>query len=961
MNEEQNMKAFVGKKELLGLAKRGSFMITDERQLDIIIEDPNKPLVVEDADMGFSTEYSPLYKDRDSLVDKVRKAKENGAELFEVSYDFFYGGKVRTLFPDSEKTIQAYKVIYDVVNSYGMGFSASVINPLDLGGGYVKTHEEVGYSYQYQEGAVHKDGSYSVELELQVQWMNNKGPVFLELDHVLVFAFREKQIGDSNYFVVKPEEILNISESAVYVKEDEVSVTQRGYGCGHLNIHGTWEDRKEGYNRCLAVAVYRTQEMDYFAPYALDYITGVIDKHAEAGIVYRGFYSDEMHIQFDWGLDSHFGFNEVPTRYLTPNMAKEYAKRYGEKFADFAKYLVYFSYHQHDFLTNAEGEAASQHVMGETPEEIYQTWLLRKRYFDLLNEKVVSLSIGAKEYAEKLFGHDIWCRGHATWVEAPALDRNYPGACYGKRHDPQYSHYDYHKDFYYSSSVIEALAACYNYFTWNDYFTGGGTDHGEDGYSDRNYYTQAFGISLADLNKNHYGYAHAWGEPDEVVRRFNAVGNTYGTGPARDDFGDRIVQGIDGRLTDVLAIYPLDLVDVEERFGTWMVQYGYCNYMTEDKFLEYASLDENGKLVVNHREYKAIVFLFEPFVHDRTLEILEKFLNHGGKVLWMSMPPVINLEGKGIEKWNELFGIKKMEAACCGLKAEGKKVQFISDVETEEMEILSELLPDLVYPFEAEDDVNIIAAIDGQPAAAAKAYPMGGTAVYAGFRVRDDQSESTGKDVSTLFDLLKYMGAYSPDGGEIISRPAEARYVINRFANGAVSMANHYRTFYEDYDGIHSRDPKKDAEYLAGRVLPPIEIELNGKVIFGHSVTYSGTDALTWRVDEQGNLAGFAGRNSTGITVDGQEYHFTSKPGRLAFTVFENGFLPEVKSDGILMKFDQEDVVSIPNLLGRTELKAYCYSNGIYSQEEEAALDVDNAEIRVTVTEASKESWIVIV
>lgn len=35
----------------------------------------------------------------------------------------------------------------------------------------------------------------------------------------------------------------------------------------------------------------------------------IIDRHAAAGITYQGFYSDEMHIQFDWNLGVHFGMN----------------------------------------------------------------------------------------------------------------------------------------------------------------------------------------------------------------------------------------------------------------------------------------------------------------------------------------------------------------------------------------------------------------------------------------------------------------------------------------------------------------------------------------------------------------------------------------------------------------------------------------------------------------------------
>jgi hypothetical protein len=164
--------------KLLGLHKSAQLLLTDERQLDIIIESPTKPIVVED-ERGYSLENQALYEDADSLVDKVRKAKESGAQLLEVSYDFFFGGTKRTLFPDSEKTIKAFKIIHDVAKAHGLDFSASIINPLDIGGEYIKTHEDTGFSWQYREGAISTDGIYSVGLDRQRQWANNKGPIEL--------------------------------------------------------------------------------------------------------------------------------------------------------------------------------------------------------------------------------------------------------------------------------------------------------------------------------------------------------------------------------------------------------------------------------------------------------------------------------------------------------------------------------------------------------------------------------------------------------------------------------------------------------------------------------------------------------------------------------------------------------------------------------------------------------------
>ena len=439
----------------------------------------------------------------------------------------------------------------------------------------------------------------------------------------------------------------------------------------------------------------------------------IIDRHAAAGITYQGFYSDEMHIQFDWDLGVHFGLNEITTRYLTPNMAKKFAARYGKEYEDFGKYLVYFSYHQHEFLPGTEAELPSQHVLGRDARGVHSTWLLRKRYFELLNETVVQLCVDTKTYAEQLFGNQIDCYGHATWEESPALDRNYPAARFSEIYDEAYSRYDCHPDDCFSSSIIEAMAGCYNYFNWNDYFTGGGTDHGEDGCSDRNYYTQALGASLAELNPFHTSYAAGWGSPQEIMRRFGDVGMSYGFANRRGDGGERIVQGFGFRHTDILALYPLDLVYAEERFGSWMVQYGYCNYITEDKLLAYGAV-ENDSLRVKACRYRTLVVFYSPFVRRETLTLIGDFLRAGGKVLWMATPAVMETAAETIPgAWAELFGVAPEADVMHPVTAAGRQIVFAQETGIAPMPVLTDMLPDHIYPFRAVD-ARVIATLDGR-------------------------------------------------------------------------------------------------------------------------------------------------------------------------------------------------------------------------------------------------------
>ena len=147
----------------------------------------------------------------------------------------------------------------------------------------------------------------------------------------------------------------------------------------------------------------------------------------------------------------------------------------------------------------------------------------------------------------------------------------------------------------------QAAAACYDYFKWGDFLTGNGNDHAEGGWLDRNYYALALACSTGILNEVPYSYAAHWGMPAEIRRRRSALVDAYGAG-ASPAFA--AVQECSHRDVDVLMLYPLDLVAVEERFGSWMTQYGYANMVTQAKLLERGEgqrrRDRDGRPAVHH-------------------------------------------------------------------------------------------------------------------------------------------------------------------------------------------------------------------------------------------------------------------------------------------------------------------------------------------------------------------------
>lgn len=932
--------------------RQATLILTDEKQLERIATEPDKPLF-DDSELGFSNEKKSIHDPGTTLESFVRSAKEHGCERIEVSYDFFFGGTTRINYPDSPTTLKAFKQIHDCAARYGMSFGASLISPLDLGGGYIRKHDNTGFQWHFREGQI-VNGDYCVRMRRQIQWYNNKGPVQLKVSRVMAVAFNEERIGDTSLFFVDENAIQDISRTVQWeLTPDSHVLTDQGYAYDEIVISGHTD---LPCSRVLAVIEYQTPEIDYFDQIALPYIKGVIDQHNEQGIRYAGFYSDEMHIQFDWDLFNHFGpETEITTRYVTPALINAYADLYGEKYRDFLKFMVYFAYQQHQFLPGELAREGAQHVMGKTADAAYETWLFRKRYFELLSGKVVSLAIDSRAYAESLFGGPIMCRAHATWQESPTCDHfaeDVGFQLYGG--DWSITRYDYDKPYVWGVSIRENISACCDYFRWNEFLSGGGTDHAEGGYSDRNYYSQALAASFGSLNRFEKAYCAGWGSPDEVMRRFRSVGATYGSG----DMGSAFVQNMQHRCSDVLLLHPTELNFSEERFGTWMVQYGYCNYITEEKLLKHGYADEDGHLVVNGRKYRALVALFEMFVFPETMDMLETFVEKGGKLLWTGVPALKYEDGSNCsQRFMHLFGLASVTTPDRPVKLEDQYVSFSGKLAAlAPMKILTAFLPDYTYP---------IALADAEEAARCGEYVLGayrkqglGECMYLAFRPRDDQSQSTGAEVSTLFDALCALNAYGEGSLEVLSRPASARYIANRFPNGAVSVANHYRTFHEDWPGLFYRNAEEDAKFLAGRELPPIDIALDGTELNGHRICYRGTDALTY-LYKDGHLLGYAGTNSRGIAIDGKEWTLSDRKAALSFAVMEKERLADGCGKAMLVQCGEEAALSIPCPF--TPKEAAACELDYFKADIPVAFRYENGTVYLTISDDLVGKWIAVI
>src|SRR5690625_6532352 len=75
--------------------------------------------------------------------------------------------------------------------------------------------------------------------------------------------------------------------------------------------------------------------------------------------------------------------------------------------------MLYFAYGAPYYLATAASVRNIQYVMGAEPEDIHRTFLLRDRYYRMLNDGVVDLFKEAKDHAEDLYDRHLPTGAHA--------------------------------------------------------------------------------------------------------------------------------------------------------------------------------------------------------------------------------------------------------------------------------------------------------------------------------------------------------------------------------------------------------------------------------------------------------------------------------------------------------------------------------------------------------------------
>lgn len=852
---------------------KGSIILVSDQQLEDLA-DPDREI---DLSLSATPNRTTLRK----LCEQQRAA---GSRTLILAFDEFWSqyragqsGKPRTLTPDTDACLARIAKIGETLKAYGLGFELSLLSPLEMGAGYVQQTGESGRWVHYREGwRDPATGKYSVGLWEQLRWTNNKGTVLLKRSGVRVFAFRERRVGRTGFYAVAPEDIVELGPPV----DLEVAEAATGARQRRLVVRGQGDPQAGPRDRVLVVVSYAVPEMDYFSPRALPFLEALIQRYHAAGVPLNGLYADEMHIQQDWGYADHHEEGQFALRFLTTNLARRFAEKYGAEFADFEKWLVYFCYGQHGFYSNLEARLPAQHVIGGQPDDVQRTFLLRRRYYQLLHETVVELFATAKASAEKRYGHELESRAHATWAQSPTID------FWNTRNQPQPPRqYEYTPDFLWSNTVQQAASACSDYFKWNEFLTGGGNDHAEGGWSDRNYYGLALACSTGSLNRVPNAYAAAWGMPAAALARHRHLENAFGCSP---DPAFAAVCDHQHREVPVLMLYPSSLVACEERFGSWMVQYGYANYVTPEKLLEHGRVLDGGALDLAGRRYGTVVVLFEPLPPAGLLPLLESFVERGGRLVWSGPPPRVDLAGTAIlDRWQRLLGVRALGFAHEGVVAAGSRIEFAAALApVPPQTILTDFLVDLVYPVEpaTEAGLEVVARLRTQVIGIRRLRPEGGSTIYLGFRPRDDQAGSLGDEVRTWFEILRAMGAYrtgrpdsrDTDDPSVVSRTSP--YLATRFPNGAIAVAAHYRSHVESWPGGFHRDDAKDAEILKANPLPSDELALDGLVVAGRRLGFRGRGLMAFRRDDAGRLISFAGSECDRIRIDDVDHVFADRP-----------------------------------------------------------------------------------
>lgn len=494
------------------------FILTNDQQLRDLANSPEKEI-----DNNHGNKQNKM-----SLKQAVEQAKSWHSDQIVIAFDEFFRqyrddkNTERKLTPDMDEYVNCIaKISNYTTKNAGAGLQLSLLSPLELGQAYRNQTGNTGKWAAFKVGMRNaQTGKFSIQMWQQTLWTNNKGATPVKLGAVKAYAFKGKQV-DKTKIAVNPDDIREL-KNVEYEVLDTAGPENGTIPQQRLRIYGE-EDGLKGYDNVLVILEYETQEIDYFADDALPFLKNLLKKYHDAGVDLRSLYCDEMHIQQDWIYFAHQEDGQFNERFYTDGMGRMLAQKTGMPFD--LRYMLYFVNQPLIYKPTVEAILNVEYVLGEKPEDIQRTYLMRDNYYRLLNNHVVDLFVEAKHYGEKLFNREFRTGAHASWAESPTIDK-------WESPDNTYSvNYEYTPNYLWGNTVHQASAACYDYFKWCDYLQPTGNDFCECGWLDRNYYGAAMAASIGVINKYPNAYAAAWGMPAASYERRMAINYAYGCDP----------------------------------------------------------------------------------------------------------------------------------------------------------------------------------------------------------------------------------------------------------------------------------------------------------------------------------------------------------------------------------------------------------------------------------------------
>ena len=275
-------------------------------------------------------------------------------------------------------------------------------------------------------------------------------------------------------------------------------------------------------------------------------------------------------------------------------------------------------------------------------------------------------------------------------------------------------------------------------------------------------------------------------------------------------------------------LYPLDLVAVDERFGSWMTQYGYANYITQEKLLERGTVGD-GAIEIAGRRFTTLVSLVRAVSRGpRLLDMMRTVGRAGGRVVWSGPPPVVTGEGRpALPRWQALFGVDYHTRAEGAWAAGGGCVESAgASPRRSPAADPHRLLVDRIYPVQPRARDRPGGESRSTDCRHEIAAARRGQCDVLGYRPRDDQSQSLGYETRNWFDVLSALGAYPPtgrfpgvnDNTEHVSRTTDYPGLPLPQRRGCHRAA--FPHVAEGWPGGFARNQEEDKRYMANTRCP---------------------------------------------------------------------------------------------------------------------------------------------